>query len=277
MRPGTSYAVASVFGISLIALAASPAHAQYGAVPSGVSARPLGEQYHVEISGGLWNPSPDVIISSEQLGIVGTDIDFVNDLGISKKQFGDLRIVLRPTTKNKFRIGYTPIEYVASTTLTRDIVFNAQRYRVSLPVDSVLSWKQWRFGWEYDFLYREKGYAGLILDVRYTDVNAELSSPFVGTEFTHAKGPIPSIGGVGRVYVHENIAVTFELTALKVPRIQDEYEATLIDWDLNGTFSINRYLGAQVGFRNLDVSYLVEQDTGDMKLRGLYFAGVARF
>jgi hypothetical protein len=277
MRTGTSFAVATAFALSLLALSAPPAQAQYGAPTPDLSGRPPGEWYHVEVSGGLWNPTPDVIISSEQLGIVGSNIDFVNDLGIAKKQFGDLRIVLRPTKKNKFRIGYTPIEYVASTVLTRDIVFNAQRYRVSLPVDSTLSWKQWKFGWEYDFIYREKGYAGLIVDVKYTDVNAELSSQFVGTEFAHAKAPIPAIGGVGRVYVHPSVAVTFELTALKVPRIQDEYEATFIDWDLNGTFNVNRYFGAQVGFRNLNVNYLFEQDTGDMKLRGLYFAGVARF
>ena len=277
MRTGTSLTVRTAFALSLLALAASPARAQYGAPTPDLAGRPPAEQYHVEVSGGLWNPTPDVIISSEQLGIVGSQIDFVNDLGIAKKQFGDLRIVLRPTTKNKFRIGYTPIEYVASTVLSRDLVFNAQRYRVALPVDSMLSWKQWKFGWEYDFIYRDKGYAGLIIDVKYTDVNAELSSRFVGTEFAHAKAPIPAIGGVGRVYVHPSVAVTFELTALKVPRIQDEYEATFIDWDLNGTFNVNRHLGAQVGFRNLNVNYLFEQDTGDMTLRGLYFAGVARF
>jgi hypothetical protein len=275
MRTGISCAVATAFGILLVALAATPAQAQYGAIPSGV--RPPGEDYHVEVFGGFWNPTPNVIVSSEQLGIVGTEIDFVNDLGTEKKQIGDLRIVLRPTTKSKFRIGYTPIQYTASTVLTRDIVFNAQRYRVSLPVDSELSWKQWRFGYEYDFVYRDKGYAGLILDVRYTDVNVELASQFVGTEFTHAKAPIPSIGGVGRVYVHPSVAITFELSALKVPRIQDEYEATFIDWDLNGTFNVNRNVGAQIGFRSLSVDYLFEQDTGDMKLRGLYFGGVARF
>ncbi|MBI2221707.1 MAG: hypothetical protein HYU53_10930 [Acidobacteria bacterium] len=275
MRTRLSFAVATACGVFLLGLMTSPAHAQYGARPA--STTPPGEDYHVEIAGGFWNPTPDIVISSEALGRVGSEIDFVNDLGLTKKQFGDLRIVLRPTKKSKFRIGYTPVKYTQSATLTRSIEFNAQRFDISLPVDSELEWKQWRFGYEYDFVYNDKGYAGLILDVKYTDVTATLSNRLVGTEFTHAKAPIPAIGGVGRVYVHPSVSITFELTALKVPTIQEKYEATFIDWDLNSTFNINRNLGAQVGYRSLGVNYLFDKDTGDMTLRGLYFGGVARF
>jgi hypothetical protein len=258
-------------------LLATPAWAQYGAIPLGAAGRPPGEDFHVEISGGLWNPTPDVIISSEALGRIGSDIDFVNDLGITKKQFGDLRVVLRPSTKSKFRIAYTPVKYTSTATLTRSIEFNAQRFDVSLPVDSELRWKQWRFGYEYDFVYTDKGFAGIILDVRYTDVEASLTNRLVGSEFTRARAPIPAIGGIGRVYVHPAVAVTFELAALKVPTIDDKYEATFIDWDLSGTFNANKNFGVQVGYRNLSFNYLFELDTGDMDLKGLYFAGVARF
>ena len=260
----------------LIGAVAAPASAQYGARPM-ASARSVGETYHVEVFVGLWNPTPDIVLSSEALGIIGTDIDFVTDLGIEKKQFGDLRIVLRPSTKSKFHISFTPVTYSATKTLTRDIIFNAQRYRVSLPVESELNWKQWRFGYEWDFVYRERGFVGLLVDVKYTDVQATLSSALVGSEFAHARAPIPAIGGIGRYYVMPNVAVTFELSALKVPKIQDEYEATFIDWDLNGTFNYNDHIGGQVGFRSLNVDYLFEKDAGDMVLRGLYFGAVARF
>jgi len=262
-----------------LAVLASPGYAQYGAQPIR-PAVPAGEDYHVEVSAGLWNPTPNVVISSGALGRIGSEIDFVNDLGIQKKQFGDLRITLKASRKSKFRIAYTPLSYTASTVLTRTIEFNAQAFRVSAPVDSELKWKQWRFGYEHDFVSRERGFAGLLLDVRYTDVEATLSSVFLGSrfsEFTRAKGPIPSIGGIGRVYATPNVAVTFELSALKVPKIQDKYEATYIDWDLNGVFNLHKNVGAQVGFRSLDVNYLFDLDTGDMTMRGLYFAGVVRF
>jgi hypothetical protein len=35
--------------------------------------------------------------------------------------------------------------------------------------------------------------------------------------------------------------------------------------------------GVQAGYRTLDASYTAKNDTGDLKLRGLYFTGVARF
>ena len=90
-------------------LAASPAHAQYGA--RSYSDRATGETYHVELGGYFWNPSPEIGIVSEGLGIPGDRVDFVTDLGIEQSQFRQLKVVLRPATKHKFRFEYTPINY----------------------------------------------------------------------------------------------------------------------------------------------------------------------
>lgn len=259
----------------VVGLTSAPAFAQYGARPISPAAAP-GEDYRVEVAAGLWNPTADVIVSSSSLGIQGTDISFVDDLGIEQKQFGDLKIVLKPGRKHKFRIGYTPLKWQGDKVVTRDLVFNAQRYRVSLPVQSELQWKEWSFGYEYDIVSREKGFAGLFFDLKYPDVNVTLSNQFVGTEFARAKAPVPTIGGVGRVYVTPYAAVNFELTALKIPQIED-YKATFVDWDLSGIVNFNRNIGGKFGYRSMNVNYLFEQDYGDMNVKGIYFAGVARF
>ena len=65
----------------------------------------------MEIGGFLWSPTPDIAITSESLGIIGSTIDFVTDLGIEKSTFKQIRVVLRPSTKHKFRFEYTPINY----------------------------------------------------------------------------------------------------------------------------------------------------------------------
>src|ERR671914_175011 len=76
-----------------------PAAAQVGAA----SAQPaVGDQYHIEAAASWWNPQPEVIVSSESLGIPGDQIDLVSDLGIEQKRIGELRFVLRPSTKHKF-------------------------------------------------------------------------------------------------------------------------------------------------------------------------------
>lgn len=259
----------------MVGLVASPAFAQFGAARA--SNPPPGERFRVELSGGFWNPEPAIVVSSEQLGIIGTEIDAVADLGVEKRRIGQFDVVLRAARKHKFRFGYTPLRWEGDTILARDIVFNAIRYRVSLPVQSQIQWKQYRFGYEWDFISNDRGFAGLLLDVKYTDVAVELSSPFVGSEFANAKGPIPSIGGIGRVYATPNTSVTFELSALKVPKIDDKYEATIVDWNLYGTYDLTQNFGVRFGYRVMNVNYLFELDTGDLDLKGLYFGGVVRF
>jgi hypothetical protein len=263
------------FLLAGLVLTATSAAAQF--TPRPLSEPATGENYFIEASAGFWSPSADMSISSEAFNIVGTRIDFRTDLGLKDQRFGELHAVLRPARKHKFRFQYIPIRYEQTSTLTRDIVFNGQRYRVGLPVNSLLEWKAYRFGYEYDAFYRDRGFIGLILDVKYTDVNASLASPLV-SEFAHARAPIPAIGGIGRFYVVPNISITGELTGVKVPdSISKEYKAHYADFDLYGTVNFTNNIGAQLGYRSFDVGYLVEEDTGSFVVKGLYFGVVARY
>lgn len=251
-----------------------PAEAQFRPISSPAT----GENYAVEVSYGLWNPTPDFVISSEELGIAGTDIDLVEDLGIEKKRLGDFRVVLRPAKKHKFRIGYVPIKYeVEGAVLRRDIVFNGQLYRIGLPVNAKADWKAWRFGYEYDFFYRDRGFIGVVLEAKYTDVRVDLESPVV-SEFARARAPIPAIGIISRGYLARNVSVTGEFTMFRLPNGEDdEYKGAYYDFDIYGTINFTNNVGAQFGYRSLDVSYTVEEDFGDIKLNGVYFSGVVRF
>ena len=181
-------------GVALM-LAAVPASAQYGGV--GLSDPATGESYHVEVSGALFNPTPTLLITSEGLGIPGDQIDFVKEFGLEKKAFKQLRVVLRPGSKHKLRYEFIPIWYEQEATITRSVVFNGQRFNVSLPVLAELKWNAMRFSYEYDFIYKDRGYFGLVLDLKYTDVEAALSNALIGREFAQAQAPMPAIGGIG--------------------------------------------------------------------------------
>lgn len=258
----------------LVTGAAADARAQFS-VPADPA---VGEDYHVEVSYGWWDADPSLIINSESLGILGTDVDLVDDLGITKKRLGRLNVVLRPATKHKFRIEYLPIKYETDAVqVRREFVFNGQRYRVGLPVSTTAELKTYRFGYEYDFIYRSRGFAGVLFDVKYTDVNVELQSP-IGREFTTAVAPIPTIGFVGRGYLARNVAIGGEISFFRVPdNISDRYDGEYTDFDIYGTVNFTRNFGASVGFRSVDVFYQVDNDTGALKFNGLYFSGVVRF
>ncbi len=261
--------------------AAAPAQAQTDSRPRSDAA--TGETYHVEVAGTIWDPTPDIVLSSESLGILGDQVDFVNTLGIMKTNFKQLRLVLRPAKKHKFRFEYTPIHYESTATIQTSFVFNGQRYTVGLPVTTDLKWNEYRFGYEWDFVYKNRGFAGLVLDAKYTDVTATLTATAAGStgvEFTHARAPIPAIGGIGRVYVVPNISITGEFTMFKLPDKalnSTDYSGKYYDFDLYGTVNFNDHVGVQVGYRSIDVFYKVQLDNGTMNLKGLYFGGVGRF
>ena len=63
-----------------------------------------------KFSGTLWNPTLFGQISSEQFGQVGHDDRLPDRSRLRAARFKDMRIVLRPSRKAKFRVQYTPIQ-----------------------------------------------------------------------------------------------------------------------------------------------------------------------
>jgi hypothetical protein len=266
-----------VTGIAALLLMPAAALAQYRAPEFG-DASVAGEKYHVELGGTLWTPNLAGIVSSEQFGQVGTKIDFVGDLGFEKTRFKDLRIVLRPTRKAKFRIQYTPVVYEAQTSLPRSIIFNGQRYDVNMPVQSAFEWKVWRLGYEYDFVYLPRGFVGMLIEGRLTHMKASIATPLLPTEFTEAKAPLPAIGLVGRAYVLPELAVNFEVSGFKLPEnAVPDTKANYFDWDINGTFNVTNNVGLQIGWRRMSNYLALEHDLGDVKFQGMWFGAALRY
>jgi hypothetical protein len=261
--------------LAALFLSVSPALAQYQ--PRPINDMPLSETYVFEVSAGLWDPSTNMSITSESLGILGSRIDFEDDLGLTQKRMSELHLVLHPARKHKLRFQYIPIKYEQSTTLRRNIVFNGQRYNVGVPVISELDWKAFRYTYEYDFLSMSRGFGGFLLDLKQTNITASLRTPELN-EFTTLKAPVPSIGGIARVYVTPAISVTGELSGIKIPT-GDAYDfsGNYFDLDIYGTANFNRNIGAQFGFRSFDIDAVIDNDSGAMTLKGIYFGVVARY
>jgi hypothetical protein len=268
-----------VLGLAALSVVAMPTAAMAQYRPQESSGGAVGEVYHIEASYGWWNPQPELIVNSEALGILGTDVNLVDDLGIQKKRLGKFDLVLRPAKKHRFRFQHLPIGYQADSTVQRSFVFNGQRYNVGLPVRTDANFQTYRFGYEFDFLQFKRGWVGAMIDMKYTNIDVSLLSP-IGEEFTTAAAPIPTFGFVGRGYPLRNLAVTGEMSFFRVPDsigAQVGGDGSYTDWDINATYNINRYVGAQLGFRSVHVAYNVDTDNGSLKFQGLYFGGVVRY
>jgi hypothetical protein len=279
MRPVIFLYAVLAMGVGVL-LCPRPAAAQF--LARQVEDPATGERYHIEAAAGFWFPGAYITLSSAGTGalagLIGTTVDAKTDLGLTDQHFPEVHLVARPSKTSKFRFQYIPIRYEQTGLPTRDIVFNGQRYRAQLPVSSSVDWKAYRLGYEFDFVSRDRGYGGFILDIKYTDVSATLSTPLTAPEFSHARLPIPALGGIFRVYPVPNISITGEITGFKLPdNLIKDVQGHYIDVDFYGTLNFTNNLGAQVGYRSFDVLYSLRSDAGAFVLKGLYFGVVARY
>ena len=233
------------------------------------------EDHVVELGVMFWKPSPELIISTPALSGGGVnEVDFVKEFGIEDKAFPEFRAVLG--RRHKVRASFVSIKYDEDTTIQRTIVFQGRTFNVGVPASTDITWDLWRFGYEWDFVSRERGFFGALVDLKYNKITASIDSPaLASTASTDTKAPVPTSGVIGRGYVAPMVAITGEFTGLSITR--DEFEAKFFDFDIYGTVSFARNVGVQGGYRSVVVDYLVDDDSGDLKMKGPYIGGVLRF
>lgn len=233
------------------------------------------EDHVVELGVMFWKPSPELILTSQALARAGEDnVNFVEDLGLEDKYFPDFRVSVG--RNHKFRTSFVTFSYDADTTVQRTIRFEGRTFNLGVPVTADIKWKLYRFGYEWDFVSRERGFFGVIVDLKYNKVEASIDSPVLtAAATTDVTAPIPTIGVIGRGYIAPNVSITGEFTGMSLTPGEDELK--FWDFDLYGTVSVGRNFGVEGGYRSVVADYIVDEDTGDLKMKGLYFGAVVRF
>ncbi|MYD85812.1 MAG: hypothetical protein F4018_02395 [Acidobacteria bacterium] len=270
----------TAFGAILLALLAAPAGGQTPADERWralESAAAPGEDYTIELAAGLWDPTAAISGSTEVLGIRGGPIDFNGDLGLRRKRHSGFRLTLKAGRRHKLRASLIPMQYRQQQVLERRVVFRGTRLDVGLPVDSTFRWDAWRFGYELDVATGGRGYLGLILEAKYTHLYTALDSNGASA-FVETRAPVPAIGGIARFYVTRLTPVTVEATGFVLPEdTLDGYHGRYVDLDVYATLNLSRHLGLSIGYRTLDVSYLIDRQTGDYRLGGVYASAALRY
>jgi len=249
-----------------------------------------GENFHVELGLMFWQPTPELLIQTGALAALGeTEVDFVQEFAIEKKRFREFRGVLRAGRKHKLRVSHVLMAYNETATLQRTITFGGRTFPVSVPATADLEWNLWRFGYEWDFVATDRGVVGFITELRHNRVSAALEATGIGSELTEATAFVPTIGAILRVYPHKHFSLTAEFTGFKMPGFigsklsdsldgdADDFEAKTYDLDLYGTVSFGRYVGVQAGYRSVTADYVIDDDAGNLKMKGMYFGGLVRF
>ena len=246
-----------------------------------------GEMYNMELAYLWWNSTPELLVQTDALAVLDEDqIDFVGEFGLEQERFREFRAVIKAGQKHKIRFSRVPVTYTAETVLEREITFGGVTYQVGLPASAEVDWKLWRIGYEWDFVAGDRGFLGFIAEAKYNEIVATLDSP-IGSSDADVKIWAPTVGIIGRGYLHRTTSVTVEYSGFKIPGFiadrfldeneDDEFEARFSDFDIYATASVNRYFGVQGGYRSVAADYVVDEDSADLKLKGPYFGLVVRF
>jgi len=236
----------------------------------------VGEKYWIEFSATWWQPNLKGSVSSDRLGVIGSQIDFAKDLDLGSARFTDFRLVLRPAKKHRFRFQYTPIAFTGDSVLSRDITFAGKVYPISLPVSSTLDWHVWRFGYEWDFFYRPRGFVGVVIQTGITQFDAGIDS-IIGSAEASGTAPLVEFGLAGRVYPIRNLAVNMEGTYGKLTDLEPDHVLTSLALDFSATYNFTNYVGVSGGWRRTNTNLQIDSDRGDLTFSGFWLGGVVRY
>jgi hypothetical protein len=146
-------------------------------------------------------------------------------------------------------------------------------------VATSVDWTTWRFSYEYDFIYRPRMFAGLILDMRRDTADVALTSSTLAAA-THAKSTFPGVGGIVRIYPLSDVSLTVQFTGMSLPvrwRSLTGYNGHVTDVDAYATFNFTNWIGVRTGYRSLNVVYAWDAGEDALTRSGPYVSGVVRF
>jgi hypothetical protein len=259
-------------------LVASRADAQFSA-----DNRVPAEQYHVEFSLRFWTPTPQLQLSTGSLTSMGIGaVDFVQEFGLVNDRFTEYQVVSKPGRKHKLLYSSIPIKYAADTTISRTLQFGAITVPVTAPASANFDWRLRRYGYEWDFVAADRGYLGLLTDVKDNKLNASISSVPYGSEDLDLHVWVPTVGLAGRAYPHRVFSVSgdfnVEVTRFKgFDRLKTDWDGKFVDFNVYGTVNFGKNFALHSGYRSIVVDYTSTSDTANIKMKGLYWGGNVRF
>jgi hypothetical protein len=259
-------------------LVASRADAQFNA-----DNRAPGEQYHVELSLRFWTPTPQLQLSTGSLASLGVGaVDFVQEFGLANERFREYAVTSKAGRKHKLHYSSIPVKYSAETLISRTLQFGSLTVPISVPASTTFDWRLRRYGYEWDFVARDRGYVGLLTEVKDNKLNASVAAGPFGSEALDVHVWVPTVGAAARVYPHRMVSISsdfgVEITRFKgFDRLKNDWDGKYVDFDLYGTVNFGRNVGVLAGYRSILVDYTSSSDTANMRLKGLYWGGNVRF
>jgi len=152
--------------------------------------------FELGVRGYYWFPELSGDIRVDDAGIVGTELDFKDDLGIDDESYPVIE-VFAGIGKHHFSLAFFNADYDGDTVLTKEIYFNGEYFQVHERVVSSLEYDHYDVMYRYDLIDLENllagGSLGLVARLMVFDGSVSIASATV-TAIEDFTAPIPMIG-----------------------------------------------------------------------------------
>ncbi len=201
------HATLAVGSLALAALVAPPAEALEGPAPA--------EKYTVRLEYLFWSPPPSGQLQKGLGDAEGTLLDAEADLGLGEGDSNAIRGTVRLGGAWKLRGSWSPLEFRGDVTAGQPFVYGTTVVRAGDRVLTSLLGNYFTGELEWDFVERPRGFLGLLVGVKYFDVDAALVNGTTSSRVLETERlPIPVLGLAGRAYLHRRLSVEGELSGL---------------------------------------------------------------
>lgn len=218
----------------------------------------------VDLEGRYWFTDLGAEVKSTGGGLAGTDIDFVDDLGLDDNEgFFEGRITLE-LGSHSLRYAFIPLSWDGTGTLAADVNFGGRTYSATTAVTSEINVNYHRLGYKYDFIDTLDNKLGVIVEVKYLETEAKIKESSSGIERTESlNAPVPAVGLAGQLSLPFLFDISAEVTGITLGS-----DAYLVDGEAAINLKPVPFVKISGGYRYFTLHLEDDEDKADVTLKG---------
>ena len=230
--------------------------------------------FELGVRGYYWLPDLSGVMRVDDAGIVGTELDLENDLGIGNVSYPVVE-VFAGMGKHHLSLAFYNLDYDGDAVLSRDIYFNGKLFQANERVVSRLEYDNYDVMYRYDLIDLENflagGSLGLVARLMIFDGSASITSPIVTAKESFSV-PVPMVGANFHVGILKDI-----LEARVLVTGTEFNNNTAFDGQAEISITPFPFLDIHGGYRFLKIDVEEDDVKVDLDNSGLYVALTVSF
>ena len=222
-----------------------------------ISDRPAPEHAKFEIRFGAFSDSIDSkIVRDSSAGIIGTDIDVEDLLGLSDQEtLLHIDAVYRIARFHRLELGYLATSRNGQKTLENDLDYGDVMFPAGTVINSHFDTEILRLGYAYSLMNDPQKELGVMGGLHFSKVTTEITAAATGQdEITNATTPLPVIGLYGSVALGQKstLGARIQFFRMDFHRYEGSLNFARLDWQRRFGETVSLGLGYNYYALNLD-------------------------